>query len=138
MFALIFFWTPPHFWALALFMKSDYSEAKVPMLTVTHGRKVTRQQIFGYTLLLAGLAIGTGFTSLGGPVYWAAAVVLNLLFIKGAWTILRRDEEVAEADNYAAEKSFFKLSLLYLFLHFGAILADAVLMRMGVTFGGLL
>ncbi len=138
MFALVFFWTPPHFWALALFMKSDYSEAKVPMLTVTHGRKVTRQQIFGYTLLLAGLAIGTGFTSLGGPVYWAAAVVLNLLFIKGAWTILRRDEEVAEADNYAAEKSFFKLSLLYLFLHFGAILADAVLMRMGVTFGGLL
>lgn len=138
MFALIFFWTPPHFWALALFMKSDYSEAKVPMLTVTHGRKVTRQQIFGYTLLLAGLAVGTGFTSLGGPVYWAAAVVLNLLFIKGAWTILRRDEEVAEADNYAAEKSFFKLSLLYLFLHFGAILADAVLMRMGVTIGGLL
>jgi protoheme IX farnesyltransferase len=65
-------------------------------------------------------------------------VVLNLLFIKGAWTILRRDEEVSEADNYAAEKSFFKLSLLYLFLHFGAILADAVLMRMGVTFGGLL
>jgi protoheme IX farnesyltransferase len=138
MFALIFFWTPPHFWALALFMKSDYSEAKVPMLTVTHGRKATRQQIFGYTLLLAGLAVGTGFTSLGGPVYWAAAVVLNLLFIKGAWTILRRDEEVSEADNYAAEKSFFKLSLLYLFLHFGAILADAVLMRMGVTFGGLL
>ena len=138
MFALVFFWTPPHFWALALFMKSDYSEAKVPMLTVTHGRKVTRQQIFGYTLLLAGLAVGTGFTSLGGPVYWAAAVVLNLLFIKGAWTILRRDEDAAEADNYASEKSFFKLSLLYLFLHFGAILADAVLMRMGVTFGGLL
>ncbi|MEX0369603.1 MAG: heme o synthase [Tateyamaria sp.] len=127
MFALIFMWTPPHFWALALFMKSDYDDAGVPMLTVTHGRKATRVHILAYTILLVALAIGTAFTSLGGPVYLLAAVVLNALFLKGAFDIWRRDETQAEADNYAVEKSFFKLSLWYLFLHFGAILIDALL-----------
>ncbi|MEY8881967.1 heme o synthase [Donghicola sp. XS_ASV15] len=136
MFAITFFWTPPHFWALALFMKSDYSDAKVPMLTVTHGRRNTRIQIFAYTVLLAALSVGMSFTALNGPVFLATAVVLNLLFIKGAWTILRRNEEQAEGDNYAAERSFFKLSLLYLFLLFTAILADAVLVRMGISLGG--
>jgi protoheme IX farnesyltransferase len=58
MFGLIFMWTPPHFWALALFMKSDYHEAKVPMLTVTHGRAETRRQIWIYSLLLAPVALG--------------------------------------------------------------------------------
>ena len=77
MFALIFFWTPPHFWALALFMKSDYHEAKVPMLTVTHGRPATRRHIFAYTLVLAPFALWLGFTSVGGPLYLAVAVVLN-------------------------------------------------------------
>ncbi len=69
MFTLIFMWTPPHFWALALFMKSDYRDAGVPMLTVTHGRKTTRAHIIVYTILLAPIAVGTGFTSIGGPVY---------------------------------------------------------------------
>ncbi|MDH5454231.1 MAG: heme o synthase, partial [Paracoccaceae bacterium] len=71
MFALIFMWTPPHFWALALFMKDDYSKAGVPMLTVTHGRKVTRAHILAYTLLLAPVALGAGFTAIGGPLYLA-------------------------------------------------------------------
>ncbi|MEM6757928.1 MAG: heme o synthase [Pseudomonadota bacterium] len=128
MFALIFMWTPPHFWALALFMRSDYDDAQVPMLTVTHGRKATRAHILVYTVLLVGLVAGAGFTSLGGPVFLAAAAVLNVLFLKGAFDIWRRDEAQAEADDYTVEKSFFKLSLWYLFLHFGAILADAVLM----------
>ena len=79
MFALIFIWTPPHFWALALFMRSDYDDAGVPMLTVTHGRRVTRNHILGYTVVLAILAVGTGFTAIGGPLYLALAVVLNAL-----------------------------------------------------------
>jgi len=131
MFMLIFMWTPPHFWALALFMKSDYAEAKVPMLTVTHGRKATRTHILVYTLLLAPFALALGVTSIGGPVYLAAALVLNALFIAGALRIWRRDEAAAEADNYRAEKRFFGFSLSYLFLHFVALLAEAGLAQFG-------
>ena len=127
MFAIIFMWTPPHFWALALFTKADYSDAGVPMLTVTHGRDATRFHILAYTLLLAPVAGWLALTSVGGPVTLAAVVVLNMLFLKGAVDIWRRDDAAAEADNYLAEKKFFKLSLYYLFLHFGALLADAIL-----------
>lgn len=132
MFCLTFLWTPPHFWALALFMRSDYDDAKVPMLTVTHGRRSTRKHILAYTVLLAVFAIALGFTSIGGPVYLTTAVILNALFIKGAWDITRRDEDMSEADNFAVERKFFKLSLLYLFASFGAILVDSVMTRMGV------
>ncbi len=126
MFALIFLWTPPHFWALALFMRSDYDDAGVPMLTVTHGRRFTRVNILCYTIILAAFAIAAAFTGLGGPVYLIVALVLNALFLKGAVDIWRRDETMSEADNFLTERSFFKLSLLYLFAHFGAILIDAV------------
>jgi protoheme IX farnesyltransferase len=132
MFGLIFMWTPPHFWALALFMNADYEKAGVPMLTVTHGRRVTRNHILAYTLLLAPLAVGTAFTSIGGPVYLTVAVVLNALFLLGAFRIWRRDEEIAQNDKYKVEKSFFGLSLLYLFLHFGALLAEAALRPYGL------
>jgi protoheme IX farnesyltransferase len=132
MFGLIFMWTPPHFWALALFMKSDYHEAKVPMLTVTHGRVETRRQIWIYSLLLAPVALGLGLTSVAGPVYLAAAVGLNAIFLKHAFTVWRRDEATAEADGFAAEKRLFRFSLSYLFLHFGALLADAALRLSGV------
>ncbi|MBN7784622.1 heme o synthase [Ponticoccus gilvus] len=131
MFCLTFLWTPPHFWALALFVRMDYDNATVPMLTVTHGRRATRTHILAYTVLLAAFAIGLGFTQVGGPVYLATALVLNALFLRGAWAIWRRDEADCEADNFKAEKSFFKLSLLYLFAHFGAILVEAGLDRMG-------
>ena len=127
MFALIFMWTPPHFWALALFMKSDYDDAGVQMLTVTHGRSATRVHVLVYTLLLAVLAVGTAFTAIGGPVYLAVALILNALFVKGAFDIWRRDEVQADADGYAVEKAFFRLSLWYLFLHFGAIWVEALL-----------
>ena len=132
MFCLTFMWTPPHFWALALFMRNDYDDAGVPMLTVTHGRRATRVHILGYTVLLAVLAVATAFTSVGGPIYLATALVLNALFLKRAVDIWRRDEAASEADNFKVERSFFKLSLLYLFLHFGAILAEAVLARFGL------
>ncbi len=127
MFGLIFMWTPPHFWALALFTKSDYGDAGVPMLTVTHGRDSARRHILGYTVLLAPVGVGLALTSVGGPVTLVAAVILNGLFLKGAFDIWRRDDAAAEADNYAVEKKFFKLSLYYLFLHFTALLADAAI-----------
>ncbi|GAB5433716.1 heme o synthase [Tritonibacter mobilis] len=132
MFALTFLWTPPHFWALALFMRNDYDMADVPMLTVTHGRRSTRKHILVYTVILAAFALTTAFTSVGGPIYLTTAVVLNALFLKGAVQIWRRDEEICESDNFKVERSFFKLSLLYLFLHFGAILAEALLKPYGL------
>ncbi|MGY6633812.1 MAG: heme o synthase [Alkalilacustris sp.] len=127
MFGLIFMWTPPHFWALALFMKDDYHKAGVPMLTVTHGRAATRRAIVVYTALLVPVAIGLGFTAAGGPVYLAVAVALNLAFLRGAVAIARRDETTAEADGYRVEKRFFRLSLWYLFGLFGALLLQAAL-----------
>jgi len=132
MFALIFMWTPPHFWALALFMKADYDKAGVPMLTVTHGRKSTRKHILVYTVLLVPVAIAAALTSIGGPRTLAVAVALNLGFLVGAWRIWRRDEVMAEADHYAVEKSVFRFSLLYLFLHFAAFLAEMALKPYGL------
>ena len=135
MFALIFIWTPPHFWALALFMKDDYSNAGVPMLTVTHGRRTTRAHVLVYTLLLVPVALVLGFTAIGGPVYLGVALVLNALFLRGAWKIWRRDEVQAEADQYRVEKSVFKLSLIYLFALFAALLVEAALRHSGFVFG---
>jgi heme o synthase len=132
MFALIFMWTPPHFWALALFMKEDYHTAGVPMLTVTHGRKATRAHILVYTVLLVPVALGAALTSIGGPLTLAVALVLNAWFVIGAFRIWRRDEAVAEADKYSVEKAFFRFSLLYLFLHFAAFLAEAALKSAGL------
>ncbi|PLS23512.1 heme o synthase [Neptunicoccus cionae] len=127
MFALIFVWTPPHFWALSLFMNDDYTKAGVPMLTVTHGTRVTRNNILGYTVVLALVALGTAFTSIGGPVYLAVTLVLNALFLRGAIGLWRREDSAAEADKYADERKFFRLSLVYLFAHFAALLVDAAL-----------
>jgi len=132
MFALIFMWTPPHFWALALFMKADYHTAGVPMLTVTHGRKVTRAYILAYTVLLVPVAVGAALTSIGGPFSLIVAVALNLWFVIGAVRIWRRDEAVAEADRYRVEKAVFRFSLLYLFLQFAAFLVEAALKPYGL------
>ena len=132
MFALIFMWTPPHFWALALFMKDDYSRAGVPMLTVTHGRKATRAHVLAYTILLVPVALGAAFTSIGGPVYLAVSAALNAAFLYGAWRIWQRDEVQAEADSYRVEKQLFRFSLYYLFLHFGAFLLEAALRSFGL------
>ncbi|NNE88831.1 MAG: protoheme IX farnesyltransferase [Silicimonas sp.] len=127
MFALTFMWTPPHFWALALFMRSDYDDAGVPMLTVTHGRPATRLHILVYTALLAPVPIALGLTEVGGPVTLILAVGLSTWFLKGATEIYRRDEAMAEADNYKVEKAFFRFSLYYLFVMFGALLVDALI-----------
>jgi len=104
------------------------------MLTVTHGRDATRKHILGYTLALAVVALALGLTSIGGPIYLGVALVLNGLFIKGAIDIYRRDDAACEADAHLAERKFFKLSLAYLFLHFGALLVEATLAPYG--YGG--
>ena len=132
MFMLIFMWTPPHFWALALFMKEDYHTAGVPMLTVTHGRRETRRQILIYTVLLAPVGIWAALTSIGGPFTLAVSVVLNAIFLKGAWDIYARTEEQAEGDKYLVEKKVFKFSLAYLFVHFTAFLIEAALKTYGL------
>ena len=132
MFALIFMWTPPHFWALALFVKTDYGDADVPMLTETHGRDSTRRHVIAYAVLLAPVALGIGFTSIGGYVYLGVAAVMNAWFLKGCYDIWRRDDVAAEADNYLVERKVFKVSLYYLFLHFGALLVEAALRTTGV------
>lgn len=132
MFALTFAWTPPHFWSLALFVKSDYKDAGVPMLTVTHGRRVTRNHILGYTFVLAAVALGLGLTSIGGPAYMAVAVILNGWFIKGAIDIWSRTDADSEADSHLVERKFFKFSLFYLFIHFGMLLVETSLAPLGL------
>ncbi len=132
MFLLVFLWTPPHFWSLALFMKADYDEARVPMLTSTHGREHTRKNILAYTLVLAPLAVAIGITPIGGLLYLATAILMNALFIKGALKIHGRSEAQAEADRYVVEKRFFHFSLFYLFAHFAALLAETGLSHIGL------
>ncbi len=132
MFAVIFLWTPPHFWALALFRNEDYARAGVPMLPVTAGPRVTRNQIFGYALVLAPVAVAPAFTPVGGVVFFIGAVYLNARFVFGAWRLWRRDEAVAVADGWRDEKKFFGYSILYLFLLFGLFLVEAGLRLVGL------
>ena len=132
MFMLIFLWTPPHFWALALFMNDEYTEAGVPMLTVTHGENKTRRHILLYTFLLVPVAIGLAFTSIGGLIYLVTAVILNIRFVSGAWDLTKRDENVSKLDNNLKERKFFRQSLSYLFLHFLALAIQAVWVSFGL------
>jgi protoheme IX farnesyltransferase len=132
MFMLIFLWTPPHFWALALFMNDEYTEAGVPMLTVTHGENKTRRHILIYTFLLVPVAIGLAFTSIGGLIYLVTAVILNIRFVSGAWDLTKRDENVSKLDNNLKERKFFRQSLSYLFLHFLALAIQAVWVSFGL------
>ncbi len=134
MFALIFMWTPPHFWALALFTRKDYDNADVPMLTVTHGRQNTRRQIFIYTALLAVLGGATTFSNLGGPIYLVSTVSLSCIFLYNALKILWRTEEECELDGFLVERKFFKFSIIYLFALFAAILVDSAFIRFGLWF----
>jgi protoheme IX farnesyltransferase len=129
--ALIFLWTPPHFWALALFVKLDYHQARIPMLTVTHGRDETRRQAMIYALGLAVVSAMTAMSSIGGPMTLAVVLVLNAVFLARAWAMWRRTDADSEADGHAVEKGLFKWSLVYLFAHFSVFVAEAAL-----PFGG--
>ncbi|MEM8823737.1 MAG: heme o synthase [Pseudomonadota bacterium] len=129
--ALIFMWTPPHFWALALFVKLDYHNARIPMLTVTHGRTETRRQTWLWALGLAAVSIFAATTAVGGPLALAVVIGLNAVFLHLAWDIHRRTDIDSEADGHRAEKALFKWSLFYLFVHFSVFVVEAAL-----PFGG--
>jgi protoheme IX farnesyltransferase len=115
--AIIFFWTPPHFWALALLKARDYQAAAVPMLPVTHGPRETRKQILIYALLLWPLALAPYATGLGGPIYGATTFLAGAAFVYFAVRVFRSDE--AER-----ARSLFVFSILYLFLLFAALLIE--------------
>jgi protoheme IX farnesyltransferase len=121
LFLIIFMWTPPHFWALALYRCRDYERVGVPMLPVVAGGDETRRQILLYSLVLVPLAVAPYFIGLGGVVYLVTSVVLGLVFLYLASKVWRI-REGREAD-YAA-KQLFGFSILYLFLLFAVILGE--------------
>ncbi len=127
MFLLIFVWTPPHFWTLAIFVKNDYDNAKVPMLTVTHGIRKTRFNILVYTFILAAVSLSIAFTNIGGPFYFVIALALNGYFMVGSLKIFLRPDNNKFKDNFKIEKHIFLFSIFYLFTHFTAILFEAIL-----------
>jgi len=124
LFAIIFFWTPPHFWALALFVQSDYAKVGIPMLPVVAGEKPTRRQIWWYTLGLTPIAIAPW--AIGGTswIYGMTAVTLSVLFMWLAWPVGQRMR--AEVDTMLPEKKLFKFSIYYLFALFAALVLDRV------------
>jgi protoheme IX farnesyltransferase len=136
LFAIIFFWTPPHFWALALFVKSDYAKVGIPMLPVVAGEKTTRQHILVYTFVLAPIAIAPW--AIGGTswIYGSVAVVLSALFVLLAIPVGLRER--AEEDSMREEKLLFKFSIYYLFALFAALVADRVLAANGLIGPGML
>ena len=119
MFTIIFFWTPPHFWALALMIQDDYQEAGVPMLPVVAGEERTTQNIFIYSLALVALTLLFSASDAVGLIYLFSAAVLGITFIALAWK-LKVDYSIRRA------KFLYLYSLLYLALLFSVMLADAV------------
>lgn len=117
LFCLIFFWTPPHFWALALFRSGDYSRAGVPMLPVVAGEAATKRQMLVYTLLLLPIAIAPHWFGVGGIAYLVGATVLSLLFILCAVRVMLDK-------TYRAAKQMFAYSILYLFLLLAILIGE--------------
>ena len=122
LFAIIFLWTPPHFWALSLFVRSDYAAAGIPMLPVVAGVASTRRQIFLYTLPMAAAAVAPWPLRLTGPVYGVSAAVLSFVFLVLAGRVAtNRASDPAGMD---AERHLFAYSVFYLFALFAVMVAD--------------
>jgi len=117
LFLIIFAWTPPHFWALALYRKDEYARAGLPMLPVTHGEKFTRLHVLFYTIILLAVSILPVTTGMGGWIYLVSALLLGGMFMAYGWGLWR---------NYSDElaKRTFRFSLWYLSLLFAAMLID--------------
>jgi protoheme IX farnesyltransferase len=126
LFAIVFFWTPPHFWSLALFANSDYRRAGVPMLPVVAGAKETRKQIVIYTLLLVPLSLAPWLLGSSGLVYGLSATALGVGFIVSVWRVAtdRQDASGVSQTNDAPARMAFKFSILYLFALFAALAVD--------------
>ena len=117
LFLIIFAWTPPHFWALALYRKNEYAKAGVPMLPVTHGDRFTRLHVLLYTLILFGVSLLPFSTRMSGLIYLVSAVVLGLVFVWYAIRIyVRYTDEIA--------RRTFRYSILYLSVLFAVLLVD--------------
>jgi protoheme IX farnesyltransferase len=125
LFTIIFLWTPPHFWALSLFVRSDYAAAGVPMLPVVAGAAVTRRQIAIYSVLMMLAAVSPWPLGLTGPVYGIAAVLLSTAFIVLSLQVLAN--RATEPAAMKPEKRLFAFSILYLFALFAALVADRLL-----------
>ncbi len=130
LFAIIFFWTPPHFWALALFVQSDYAKVGIPMMPVVRGAKSTRRQILAYSVVLVPIATAPWMIGGTGPIYGVTALVLSLAFLALSLPVAFRD--AVEGDRMAPEKRLFGFSIVYLFALFGALVVDRVLAHNGV------
>ena len=120
LFLIIFFWTPPHFWALSLYRTDDYARAGIPMLPVVAGAQETRRQILLYTLLLAPLGAAPWFLGYAGPSYGIVALAMGAVMIALALRVR------AERHGNAASKRLFAFSILYLFVLFAMLLVDRV------------
>ena len=114
---IIFLWTPPHFWALALYRAEDYRRAGLPMLPVTHGSEFTRLHVFLYTLVLFAATLLPFVAGMSGPIYLAAAIVLGVMFSGYAWQLWRTYSD-------ALAKKTFRFSIWHLSLLFAALLVD--------------
>jgi len=133
LFLIIFLWTPPHFWALALFKSQDYERAGIPMLPNVAGEASTRRQIFAYALLLAPVGVAPWLLGYASIAYGIAAALLGAGFVWYAWKVLR----MPDSDRVMRPaKALFGYSLLYLFAIFAVYLADSVVERMLAAAGG--
>jgi protoheme IX farnesyltransferase len=122
LFAIIFFWTPPHFWALALYRDTEYAKAGVPMLPVVAGARATKRQMLAYTAILFPLAPLPAVLGSAGLFYFVGALVLGGLFLICAWRVWRED---GPATNWKAAKQMFGFSIFYLFALFALLMIDA-------------
>jgi protoheme IX farnesyltransferase len=121
--AIIFMWTPPHFWALSLWRCQDYARAGVPMLPVVKGKRATRIHIFFYALLLAPLGVVPAFIGLGGMLYLISSATMGFWLLLEALATLRETDEAREP----AARRLFGVSLLYIFVPFAALIAERLL-----------
>jgi protoheme IX farnesyltransferase len=124
LFAIIFMWTPPHFWALALFIKSDYAKVGIPMMPVVRGQASTRKQILVYSVLLVPVAAAPWFIGGTGAIYGLIAIALSLAFLALSIPVATRISE--DGDAMKPEKRLFAFSIIYLFALFAALVVDRV------------
>jgi protoheme IX farnesyltransferase len=126
MFGIVFIWTPPHFWSLALWANDDYRRAGVPMLPVVAGAKETRRQILLYTIVLIPLTMVPYLMGFSGLPYGVAAGLLGLVFLERVYRVItdRQDEKGNSLTGDAPARAAFKYSILYLFALFGALAID--------------
>ena len=121
--AIIFMWTPPHFWALSLWRCGDYAKAGIPMLPVVRGKTVTRRHILAYSLILAPLGVVPAFIGLGGMLYLVTSASMGFWMLLEAFATWRERDEVKEP----AAKRLFGVSLLYIFVPFAALIVERLL-----------